>query len=574
MRTTASHARVWANAAFDASVTTRSVHLDCASAGCPYRSGLDVSRKRPRHGPLVQRSSFHATARRPMETPASTAEDSIATGLPDRTPTLPSFDGFSITKITPGRGADAVDWLLQDLLPPTPNRTSTTPSPFSPSKPQPHHPPSIPPIVGRHLLSLATTVPHAKSPIEYEGAYIPPLTAQTSWGPWPWFSPASTTSSSPPLPPADRLDAEIRAFAAYIQPTPAERTARTHVIRAMSRVLHSLFPARPVDTFGSEATGLSAAVSDIDMNLGLKDAERRALENGTMTATAGKEKLRSCLGRLKDVLERSGEWEGVEIHWARYPLVDALHRPSGLKVQVTGSLVPGARKRQMDAVRQLLGGCPALREVFLVLRTTLEVRGLMTVHEGGMGSYSLFMMAAACSQMMPDMNPAQLLMKVLRYWHQNNTYKYGASVLPPGVIEKGDPKSKAAKTMGKIEKRSLVDPQYPYLLYLQDPADPSNDLGFKAIAIKHIRTTFGYLLKRLEHSLTEHEQGRGDRPMLVTMVGACEPIYKKERVLLERFGASSGGLEASSPKSNLSPIRRFRPTAMGGLAADFTALRF
>ena len=55
----------------------------------------------------------------------------------------------------------------------------------------------------------------------------------------------------------------------------------------------------------------------------------------------------------------------------------------------------------------------------------------------------------------------------------------------------------------------IVDKFQPYRLYLQDPANPLNDLGLKCYGIKHIREIFRHMLARLRHDMIQFEQKPG-----------------------------------------------------------------
>lgn len=76
-----------------------------------------------------------------------------------------------------------------------------------------------------------------------------------------------------------------------------------------------------------------------------------------------------------------------------------------------------------------------------------------------------------------------------------------------------------------------------YLLCLQDPADPFNDLGKKGSAIKHVQATFRTLHKDLEIRFAR--EGHPEKPerMLRKFVGRCDQIYEESRTKLDLFGA-------------------------------------
>jgi non-canonical poly(A) RNA polymerase PAPD5/7 len=80
----------------------------------------------------------------------------------------------------------------------------------------------------------------------------------------------------------------------------------------------------------------------------------------------------------------------------------------------------------------------------------------------------------------------------------------------------------------------MIDGMQPYLLCLQDPADPLNDLGRKGYGFKHIQATMGHLLKKLR-KYTAHEN-HGTTSILAPLVGSCFKTYSKRREMAEAYG--------------------------------------
>lgn len=79
-----------------------------------------------------------------------------------------------------------------------------------------------------------------------------------------------------------------------------------------------------------------------------------------------------------------------------------------------------------------------------------------------------------------------------------------------------------------------------YMLCLQDPADPFNDVGKKSFAIKDVQTTLQFLhadmSARLEGETLRKDQPKRLEPMLRRLVGRCDQIYDEARTKLELFG--------------------------------------
>jgi hypothetical protein len=94
-----------------------------------------------------------------------------------------------------------------------------------------------------------------------------------------------------------------------------------------------------------------------------------------------------------------------------------------------------------------------------------------------------------------------------------------------------DPILRGQRQIAKLNKAQ------PYLLCLQDPANPLNDLGAKAFAIKHIQAVFRRAKSNLEKQIQAFEasppsRARKDRwrrmALLDTLVGGLSVVQVAE----------------------------------------------
>lgn len=70
------------------------------------------------------------------------------------------------------------------------------------------------------------------------------------------------------------------------------------------------------------------------------------------------------------------------------------------------------------------------------------------------------------------------------------------------------------------------------MLSLRDPADQTNDLGRKGVAIKHVQTTFGHLYNQLVNDMKVNT-----RPSLLgPLVGPSYMLNLPHRQKLQRYG--------------------------------------
>jgi non-canonical poly(A) RNA polymerase PAPD5/7 len=70
------------------------------------------------------------------------------------------------------------------------------------------------------------------------------------------------------------------------------------------------------------------------------------------------------------------------------------------------------------------------------------------------------------------------------------------------------------------------------MLCLRDPADPTNDLGRKAVAIKHVQKT----LKALYYTLDRDVRMNTRISLLSTLIGPSYMLYKERRHKLAEYG--------------------------------------
>lgn len=354
----------------------------------------------------------------------------------------------------------------------------------------------------------------------------------------------------------EQLEEEITRFAAYMQPTPAEKAARQAVIAETRALVQDTLTVKDTQTavFGSETTGLALATSDIDI---------RVYDGGKPHAN---EQARYQFGKVVSWLERrmneSPDWICVVFRHSRFPIISAQHRATGLDVQIVCS-PPTTRQQQFT--RQYLDQLPHLRALYFLIRTALGMRGLVDVFNGGIGSYGLLMMLTAALQRRstsPPITASEQLRHFLAFYTHFDATKHGLTLSPTTGIAKPFLKHPQPQDDTHLNLKSYIeaarrrhDPVragqwaisqtralQPYLLCLQDPANPVNDLGRKTNAIKHIQAVVRWVGERLEKNLKDaqwsHEHGVRwkEESLVTTMVGRCHEVYAERRGKVEKYG--------------------------------------
>ncbi|KAL8852238.1 MAG: hypothetical protein Q9221_002840 [Calogaya cf. arnoldii] len=297
-----------------------------------------------------------------------------------------------------------------------------------------------------------------------------------------------------------RLSDEIKAFKEYMALSPEElNTARRVVNKVKSRIASTVNEVS-CTVIGSYSTGLALPFSDIDIAVSFPAVEAEAaVHRKSPRGLKFQKKNRKALHQLHKAFGSDPNFSEPELVFAQIPIVRAIYRKTGQEIQI--QIRAGGNLQQQHTLAYL-AEYPSLRPLYVVIRSCLEMRGLATPFEGGLGSYPILIsivnaLKHASGQHHPHDLASQLL-HVLKFYEINDLYRYGFSVDPSHLFRK-DKKSMAAEerltratdpVLSGIDSMAKLNPLRPYLLCLQDPADPKNDLGRRAYAIKHIQRTF------------------------------------------------------------------------------------
>jgi non-canonical poly(A) RNA polymerase PAPD5/7 len=397
--------------------------------------------------------------------------------------------------------------------------------------------------------------PKPQMSLDYTGLVIKPQTSDTDPPmPIPWAQDYEVRKNSTA---AQVLDLEIAAFADHMEPTPAERKARTHVRNSANKAMDALDGHQPY-AFGSTKTGLAMPFSDLDFGIFDKHYRHHALE--------------PAMKYLYSTMRDNEDFICVVYRPALRSIITAQHKATGIDVQIV------ARESgfQDSRVKAYLDTVPYLHQLYSVMRTAFGVRGFVDPFIGGISSYGTFMMlAAALTRRGTPYNihesPSSQLLHILSFWANFDTTKYGISLsYPASTYDAGTdlvydrPAKLFRKIMFddnlsyeqyKVQKAALIhaaksrmqnqragqyrigrlSPEQPYLLCMQDPANPINDLGATCHAIKHILQTIKALHADLVRAMEEHDRTppenrpKGEMSFLLPLVGRSHELYAERR---------------------------------------------
>lgn len=316
-----------------------------------------------------------------------------------------------------------------------------------------------------------------------------------------------------------RLAAEILAFERYMKLDIAERKAAAVIRHQIAKYVRKANHGARIQLIGSYSTGLGTPLSDMDFTVILPQFEKNPLQRGPSSARPEARKARTrAMMRFKSILDRQDqEWRDVEVVWASIPLIIGTHRKSRITVQLQQQKGSLSAFLDFTAFNAFQSEFPTLRPLYILLKTALAVRGLDKTIAGGLSSYPLLIAIVNalkhCEHKYHREDLANHLLFILRFYVKSDLYNAGFRLDHPRLFPKlgraaspldstGQPEKYAFEGMAKI---ASPNPQQPYLLCLQDPLNPNNDLGKKAYAIKHIRALFRVALEKIKSSMKQWE---------------------------------------------------------------------
>ncbi|KAJ7641073.1 hypothetical protein FB45DRAFT_999905 [Roridomyces roridus] len=292
----------------------------------------------------------------------------------------------------------------------------------------------------------------------------------------PWLSLLASETVSTTT--EQRLHHEIVAFAAWVQPTSQETTAR-HALREMiQQVIRLRFPAGELQLFGSEVTGLCLPTGDMDLAVMLREDYSQ------------KEKKKP-LFKMADLLKSARITWDVEVkHHARVPILSFTSLPNYGSFSVDIGINNTDGPRAVELVKGFLTKIPALRPLVLVMKAFLSQRSLNDPAVGGLGSYCLLCMCISFLQLNPTNRPREYLDKPME------TLSLGA-LLTDWLFYYGTQFPYATSYISATEGRIGLKEQAEWVLKknggglaIECLVNPGHDVGRSVSRLEAIRDAF------------------------------------------------------------------------------------
>uniref|UniRef100_A0A7S2LG55 Polymerase nucleotidyl transferase domain-containing protein n=1 Tax=Skeletonema marinoi TaxID=267567 RepID=A0A7S2LG55_9STRA len=336
---------------------------------------------------------------------------------------------------------------------------------------------------------------------------------------------------TPPTPPLIKLHNEIVSFMKLMSPTPREEEIRTTMVQRITTLAHAVFGEGECEVlpFGSQVTGLALPGSDIDFVIRFpkkKDSKSGDddLEEDLTTASCPLQKIADAVKTefgVKSELEmdipdsnsnnssnsneqQEGEKEHLSylevITQTRVPLVKFTIAPYNLDIDICFDQPHGPESA--DLMHRFMESMPPLRPLTFCLKYFLASREINRPYTGGIGSYLLQLMIVSFLQhrSRADLNRGyggsgqhfnlgSLLLDFLELYGLDFNYvTTGISVRHDGYYF---PK-------GQLDKKEYFwQPNRPSSIAVENPLDPTMDVGAGAYRIQMISRVFDHAFKTL-----------------------------------------------------------------------------
>ena len=222
-------------------------------------------------------------------------------------------------------------------------------------------------------------------------------------------------------------------------------------------------------------------------------------------------------------------------------------------------VVPGT-----EVVARYLHAHAYARAVFMIVNALLRAYDLKSIQTGGVTSYPLFIMVIAALEaeapVVTDLPSA--LMAVLRFWAEFDASKFGLAIDPLTVIRKTSAPAKSMQEADEIvvgqDKMRILLKEQPYLLCLQDPGDPLNDLGKRSFRILHVRKLFSVVNWHMARWLSGKIQNPGSLAQLI-FGDTLRPFQERRSQVLNWMLGGGRGVAVEELKYGTSHLRLTEP---------------
>ncbi|XP_017284193.1 terminal nucleotidyltransferase 4B [Kryptolebias marmoratus] len=331
------------------------------------------------------------------------------------------------------------------------------------------------------------------------------------------------------------LHEEIKDFYEYISPRPEEEKMRLEVVDRIKGVIYDLWPSAEVQVFGSFSTGLYLPTSDIDL---VVFGKWETLPLWTLEEALRKRNV-ADENSIK-VLDK-----------ATVPIIKLTDSFTEVKVDISFNVMSGVKAAQL--IKEFKEKYPVLPYLVLVLKQFLLQRDLNEVFTGGIGSYSLFLMAVSFLQLhyredvsIPNINIGVLLIEFFELYGRNFNYlKTGIRIKDGGCYVAKD----------EVQK-NMMDGYRPSMLYIEDPLQPDNDVGRSSYGAMQVKQAFDYAYVVLSHAVShvaKYYPNNENESILGRIIRVTQEVDEYREWIRKNWGSPS----QNDPSLNRNDVKLF-----------------
>ncbi|XP_071753481.1 terminal nucleotidyltransferase 4B [Centroberyx gerrardi] len=317
------------------------------------------------------------------------------------------------------------------------------------------------------------------------------------------------------------LHEEINDFYEYISPRPEEEKMRLEVVDRIKGVIHDLWPSAEVQVFGSFSTGLYLPTSDIDL---VVFGKWETLPLWTLEEALRKRNV-ADENSIK-VLDK-----------ATVPIIKLTDSFTEVKVDISFNVKSGVKAARL--IKEFKEKYPVLPYLVLVLKQFLLQRDLNEVFTGGIGSYSLFLMAVSFLQLhyredvcSPNTNIGVLLIEFFELYGRHFNYlKTGIRIKDGGCYVAKD----------EVQK-NMMDGYRPSMLYIEDPLQPDNDVGRSSYGAMQVKQAFDYAYVVLSHAVSpiaKYYPNNETESILGRIIRVTLEVFEYREWISQQWGSQS-----------------------------------
>ncbi|XP_067905518.1 terminal nucleotidyltransferase 4B isoform X2 [Heterodontus francisci] len=222
---------------------------------------------------------------------------------------------------------------------------------------------------------------------------------------------------------------------------------------------------------------------------------------------------------------------------ATVPIIKLTDSYTEVKVDISFNVQNGVKAAQL--IHEFIKKFPVLPYLVLVLKQFLLQRDLNEVFTGGIGSYSLFLMAVSFLQLHPredvcncDANLGVLLIEFFELYGRHFNY------LKTG-IRINDGGSYVAKD--EVQK-IMADGYRPSMLYIEDPLQQGNDVGRSSYGAMQVKQAFDYAYVVLSHAVSPNAKyypNRECESILGRIIRVTQEVADYRTWIQEHWGPQS-----------------------------------